>query len=166
MTQRDWQKDMERVNIFEHAKTLCNNPFPPSIEYEPTEVALGYWLQEAKELQEIVSGRGRELLRLRSLLGGLNDELTVTEARADAAEKALGLMEGERDQYKMWQLDEEKRANDAEYREQKLKEAVQTVDELGNELEDELILEDILVKFKNILSTLYPDTPAPKEGSS
>ncbi|MEK4185642.1 hypothetical protein [Paenibacillus sp. FSL L8-0494] len=53
MTQRNWQKDMERVNIFEHAKTLCNNPFPPSIEHEPTEVALGYWLQEAKERGEM-----------------------------------------------------------------------------------------------------------------
>ncbi|HBS44698.1 MAG TPA: hypothetical protein DEA91_10015, partial [Paenibacillus sp.] len=49
--------------------------------------ALPYWLQEAKELQEIVSGRGRELLRLRSLLGGLNDELTATEDHADAAEQ-------------------------------------------------------------------------------
>jgi len=31
MTQRDWQKDMERIKVFEHAKTLCNNPFPPSL---------------------------------------------------------------------------------------------------------------------------------------
>ncbi|MGE7613500.1 hypothetical protein [Paenibacillus sp. NPDC101420] len=45
---------MERVKIFEHAKMLCNNPFPPSIEYEPTEVTLGYWLQEAKMLRDTI----------------------------------------------------------------------------------------------------------------
>ncbi|WP_340398093.1 hypothetical protein NST50_15405 [Paenibacillus sp. FSL E2-0202] len=137
MTQRDWQKDMERVNIFEHAKTLCNNPFPPSIEHEPTEVALGYWLQEAKELQEIVSGRGREILRLRSLLGGLNDELTATEDRADAAEA----------------------------REQQLKEAVQLA---VNDLElwgDKITAANVVLgQLQRTLSTLYPDTPAPKEG--
>lgn len=99
MTQRDWQKDMERVNIFEHAKTLCNNPFPPSIEYEPTEVALGYWLQEAKERGE----------RERQLKEAIEEALKWTWYHGEA-----------------------------------------------NMVEIDTVLNDIL-------ATLYPDTPAPKE---
>ncbi|CAH1058788.1 hypothetical protein [Paenibacillus pseudetheri] len=90
--------------------------------------ALPYWLQEAKELQEIVSGRGRELLRLRSLLGGLNNELTVTEARADAAEA----------------------------REQKL---IDIMHIIAFESDDEKTLK----YASQMLSTIYPDTPSPKE---
>ncbi|OME55585.1 hypothetical protein BSK59_14020 [Paenibacillus odorifer] len=118
MTQRDWQKDMERVNIFEHAKTLCNNPFPPSIEYEPTEVALGYWLQEAKELQEIASGRGKSYLKIRKLL-----QASVERERqlVEAIENALKWT---------WYHSE------------------------ANMTEIDTVLNDIL-------STLYPDTPAP-----
>lgn len=79
MTQRDWQKDMERFNIFEHAKTLCNNPFPPSIEYEPTEVALRYWLQEAKE-------RGEREQRLKEMV---ENEIMYLEAAGLTRAKLL-----------------------------------------------------------------------------
>lgn len=50
---RDWQKDMERVKNFEYAREFCVNlPFPPAFDYDPTEFALKYWLQEAKERGE------------------------------------------------------------------------------------------------------------------
>lgn len=86
MTQRDWQKDMEMAHKarYEYDVSHLNNVLD----------SLFYWLQEAKELQEIVSGRGRELLRHRDLLKGLNDDLTVTEARADAAELRIAILEG------------------------------------------------------------------------
>ncbi|MEK3770071.1 hypothetical protein MKY14_16080 [Paenibacillus sp. FSL R5-0887] len=85
MTQRDWQKDMDDVQGYLKNKHLVHHN-EQTLRGEPVAVVLQYWLQEAKELQEIMSGRGREILRLRSLLGGLNDELTATEDRADAAE--------------------------------------------------------------------------------
>ncbi|MEK4196168.1 hypothetical protein NYE59_24025 [Paenibacillus sp. FSL L8-0323] len=128
MTKRDWQKDMDLVQ-----GTIKHDAFPAWTE------PMLYWLQEAKELQEIVSGRGREILRLRSLLGGLNDELTATEDRADAAEA----------------------------REQQLKDAVQlAVNDLELWSDKTLAAKVVLGQLQRTLSTLYPDTPAPKEGSS
>ncbi|MEK4474321.1 hypothetical protein NSQ91_13985 [Paenibacillus sp. FSL R7-0048] len=123
MTQRDWQKDMDLVQ-----GTIKHDAFPAWTE------PMLYWLQEAKELQEIVSGRGREILRLRSLLGGLNDELTATEDRADAAEA----------------------------REQQLKDAVQlAVNDLELWSDKTLAAKVVLGQLQRTLSTLYPDTPAP-----
>ncbi|OME58205.1 hypothetical protein BSK59_08455 [Paenibacillus odorifer] len=78
-------------------------------------------------------------------------------------QKELGLLEGERDQYKMWHLDEEKRANDAEAREQQLKAFVEKLRE-ENSAHD-FYYGGIHEECNDILSTLYPDTPAPKEGS-
>ncbi|MEK4451612.1 hypothetical protein [Paenibacillus sp. FSL L8-0506] len=113
MTQRDWQKDMERVNIFEHAKTLCNNPFPPSIEHEPTEVALGYWLQEAKE-------RGERERQLKEAL-----ELMVFMFRYDSEEGRAYMNFGD------------------------FEEVLEPDDNAA------------YISVSNLLSTLYPDTPAP-----
>ncbi|WP_339248169.1 hypothetical protein NST58_12950 [Paenibacillus sp. FSL R10-2796] len=130
MTQRDWQKDFD---FCRHADKI---PLTPGNVRESM-FALTYWLQEAKELQEIMSGRGREILRLRSLLGGLNDELTATEDRADAAEA----------------------------REQQLKDAVQlAVNDLELWSDKTLAAKVVLGQLQRTLSTLYPDTPAPKEG--
>ncbi|AWV35177.1 hypothetical protein [Paenibacillus odorifer] len=117
MTQRDWQKDMERVKIFEHAKTLCNNPFPPAIEYEPTEVALGYWLQEAKE-------RGERERQLKEAL-----ELMVFMFRYDSEEGRAYMNFGD------------------------FEEVLEPDDNAA------------YISVSNLLRTLYPDTPAPKEGT-
>ncbi|ETT46572.1 hypothetical protein BSK66_28425 [Paenibacillus odorifer] len=122
MTQRDWQKDMDDVQGYLKNKHLVHH-IEQTLRGEPVAVVLQYWLQEAKELQEIVSGRGRELLRHRDLLKGLNDELTATEVRADAAEA----------------------------REQQLKEAAQKVVDHT----------EPITYLSAMLSTLYPDTPAP-----
>jgi hypothetical protein len=96
--------------------------------------ALPYWLQEAKTLQEIASGRGREALRLSKLLGDLNDELTASEERADIAEA----------------------------REQRLKEAIELAIRDGGKYENPY---ESLITLQSFLSTLYPDTsaPTPKE---
>lgn len=98
--------------------------------------ALPYWLQEAKTLQEIASGRGREALRLSKLLGALNDELTASEERADATEA----------------------------REQRLKEAVQAISDEYCQWRDKGRAANVMFNLASgTLSTLYPDTPAPKE---
>ncbi|OMD08382.1 hypothetical protein [Paenibacillus odorifer] len=120
-------------------------------------------------------------------------------------QKELGLMEGERDQYKMWHLDEEKRADAAEAREQEIKRASGRCLVAGNSLGSIIMNYNLpegheewsfqeansyfFSKFYNdrpsayesyetwiawkaimgaseIMSTLYPDTPAPKEGES
>ncbi|WP_339314645.1 hypothetical protein [Paenibacillus sp. FSL M7-0896] len=51
MTPRDWQKDMERIEWMKHARTLCNQPIwqeqTPQLP-EPLDIALEYWLKEAK----------------------------------------------------------------------------------------------------------------------
>ncbi|MBY3621274.1 hypothetical protein HGO21_17120 [Acinetobacter sp. CUI P1] len=124
MTQRDWQKDMDLVQ-----GTIKHDAFPAWTD------PMLYWLQEAKELQEIVSGRGRELLRHRDLLKGLNDELTATEARADAAEQ----------------------------RERQLKKAIEEALK-WTWYHGEANMTEIDAVLNDILATLYPDTPAPKEG--
>jgi hypothetical protein len=124
MTQRDWQKDMEMCKGFLEDSGWSRR----DLIAEQPQMSM-YWLQEAKTLQEIASGRGREILRLRSLLGGLNDELTATEARADAAEA----------------------------REQKL---IDIMHIIAFESDDEKTRK----YASQMLSTLYPDTPAPKEG--
>ncbi len=64
-----------------------------------------------------------------------------------------------KDQYWAWHLDEEKRANDAEAREQLLKEAIEKIIPYVPDLTREAF------GLNTFLSTLYPDTPAPKEGS-
>ena len=134
MTQRDWQKDMELCKGF-----LTDSGWSRrDLIAEQPQMSM-YWLQEAKELQEIASGRGRECLRLQGLLKGLNDELTATEARAEAAEA----------------------------REQQLKEAVQlAINDLGLWVNKILAAKVVLGQLQRIVSTLYPDTPAPKEDDS
>jgi hypothetical protein len=139
MTQRDWQKDMEMCKGFLEDSGWSRR----DLIAEQPQMSM-YWLQEAKTLQEIASGRGREILRLRSLLGGLNDELTETEARADAAEA----------------------------REQCLKEAWEQLREIvstnatggkGEDINDYDIMLNMMDDLL-YLSSLYTDTPAPKEG--
>jgi hypothetical protein len=126
MTQKDWQKDMEMCQGF-----LADSGWSRrDLIAEQPQMSM-YWLQEAKEIQDIASGRGREVLRLRELLKGLNDELTASEGR-----------------------------------EQRLIEAIKKAQERfkhGNVImaliEGSMILTDVL-------TTLYPDTPAPKEGAT
>ncbi|MEK4355172.1 hypothetical protein MKX41_30755 [Paenibacillus sp. FSL R5-0475] len=160
MTQRDWQKDMESclklkewhendwmtgteegTGIWIIHEVMPDEPCQYVAECENELVvdfimtaheALPYWLQEAKTLQEIASGRGREVLRLRSLLGGLNDELTATEARADAAEQ----------------------------RERQLKEAIEEALK-WTWYHGEANMTEIDAVLNDILATLYPDTPEP-----
>lgn len=101
MTQRDWQKDMDLVQ-----GTIKHDAFPTWTE------PMLYWLQEAKELQEIASGRGEAYLKIRELLQAATE------------------------------------------RERQLVDAIERM------MPDMLPIER--VQFKKLLSTLYPDTPAPR----
>ena len=202
MTQRDWQKDMEMCKQlnewYEHDweagqeegsriiriyETVPDEPFNFVAECEndltttfimESRAALPYWLQEAKELQEIVSGRGREILRLRNLLVGLNDELTATEARADAAEsreqeikRAIGrclvagnslgsiimnynLPEG----HEEWSFQEANSYFFGKFYNDRRS---------AYESYETWIAWKAIMGASEIMSTLYPDTPAPKE---
>ncbi|WP_340012407.1 hypothetical protein MHI32_11940 [Paenibacillus sp. FSL H7-0690] len=135
MIQRDWQEGADMIEAYLENRNLANYP-EQNLRGIPVVNILFYWLQEAKELQEIVSGRGRELLRHRDLLKGLNDELTATEARADAAVA----------------------------REQQLKEVVQlAINDLGIWGDKITAANVVLGQLQRTLSTLYPDTPAPTE---
>lgn len=153
---RDWQKDMEMCEAVKDSKWLTLESSatavwqrgglmstiwegPDAEALQQYKEALPYWLQEAKTLQEIASGRGREALRLSKLLGDLNDDLTATEARAD----------------------------EAEAREQRLKEELEGALRFIGRTEhipEETVAGFIRAHFSQALSTLYPDTPAPKEG--
>lgn len=60
---------------------------------------------------------------------------------------------------------EKARADIAESREQRLKEAAVKVEEIyESDIHDDDALNIINDMFKELLSTLYPDTPVPKEG--
>ncbi|KWX71596.1 hypothetical protein AMQ84_27110 [Paenibacillus riograndensis] len=72
---RDWQKDMERVKNFEYAREFCVNlPFPPAFDYDPTEFALKYWLQEVDKLQ-------RGIKRWSQVAHETQTDLDASEAR-------------------------------------------------------------------------------------
>lgn len=106
MTQRDWQKDKALLQLCQSTSTDENEKHALSIGL--------HWLQEAKELQKIASGRGEAYLKVRELLQA------------------------------------------AVERERQLVEAIEQM------IPEMLPIER--VQFKKLLSTLYPDTPAPKEG--
>ncbi|WP_340398010.1 hypothetical protein NST50_14035 [Paenibacillus sp. FSL E2-0202] len=174
MTQRDWQKDMEICEAAQETeKGLA--AFRELGVGGPMMAA--HWLQEAKELQEIVSGRGRELLRHRDLLKGLNDELTATEARADAAEareqenkRAIGrclvagnslgsiimnynLPEG----HEEWSFQEANSYFFGKFYNDRRS---------AYESYETWIAWKAIMGASETMPTLYPDTPAPKEGES
>lgn len=120
-TPRDWQKDME----------MCKDITSMSSKSEFVRMA-EYWLQEAKRLEGLASGRGQEIIRK-------NREISELEARADAAEA----------------------------RKQRLKEAMnKIIIEFDNPHNETGIKAACKMRriAEEILSTLYPDTPAPKEG--
>lgn len=107
---RDWQKDMEMCEGFitDHGWSRRD------LIAEQPQMTM-YWLQEAKELQKIASGRGEAYLKIRKILQAVSE------------------------------------------RERQLVEAIERM------MPDMLPIER--VQFKKLLSTLYPDTPAPKEGT-
>jgi hypothetical protein len=107
MTQRDWQKDMELCKGFLEDSGWSRR----DLIAEQPQMSM-YWLQEAKELEKIASGRGEAYLKIRKLLQAVVE------------------------------------------RERQLVEAIEF--EIAN-CKGESRLRDLLV-------TLYPDTPAPKEG--
>ncbi|MEK4880155.1 MULTISPECIES: hypothetical protein [Paenibacillus] len=165
MTQRDWQKDMDLVQ-----GTIKHDAFPAWTE------PMLYWLQEAKELQEIVSGRGRELLRLRSLLGGLNDELTATEDRADAAEareqeikRAIGrcLVAGNSLGSIIMNYNLPEGHEEWSYQEANSYFFGKFYNDRPSAYEsyETWLAWKAIMGVSEIMTTLYPDTPAPKEGS-
>lgn len=148
MTQRDWQKDMTLI-IHEEERWEVLGSVPNELHIA------SYWLHEAKTLQEIASGRGREALRLSKLLGDLNNELTASEERADAAEAALA-------EEKKVSAYHERDAHEGYQREQRLKVAIEcAIEEYGLWNDKSRAAEVIITELKRELSTLYPDTPAP-----
>ncbi|MEK3673572.1 hypothetical protein [Paenibacillus sp. FSL R10-2771] len=150
-TPRDWQKD-------EALLQLCQRTAADENEKHVLSIGL-HWLQEAKTLQEIASGRGREALRLSKLLGDLNNELTASEERADAAEinrdKAYNMIG-----HKAQEIAELRTAlGEAEAREQRLKEAIQSAHLSLTWCNTDNRIPHAVWYLEQVLS-LYPDTPA------
>lgn len=154
---RDWQKDMERVQQSKHGRTLCNAPlinlaWQDGLPDAWEDIA-GYWLQEAKVYKQSYEGtltaweaeKARADVaeaRVKELENSRRFEF-IGELRRDAAEKETLLAE------EIIRL---------EAREQQLKEVIQ---------EAQIVLEakepwpfKVLFKIRELLSTLYPDTPA------
>jgi hypothetical protein len=170
---RDWQKDMQRVKDAHHARTCVNQPFPRLAWQEmlpdPWEDVAEHWLQEAKVYKQSYEGT-----------------LTAWEAekaRADAAEAKIEEMkevynreyknvaerlqkfeEEEPDRFsnEMWNS---ALLKESEAREQRLKEAMEgAITEFGLWNDKGMAASIMKSQLKYELSTLYPDTPAPKEG--
>lgn len=159
---RDWQKDMERTRHFEYARMLRGSlPFPPELDTDPTEVALKYWLQKyADESNSVCFWKG---------------EHDKEKARAEAAEARVKELEDSRRFEFIGKLRRDAAEKETllaeeiirlEAREQRLKEAAEKVSEIyGSDYTDEEAVNAINDMFLELLSTLYPDTPAPKEGT-
>ncbi|MEK4878903.1 hypothetical protein [Paenibacillus sp. FSL R5-0908] len=140
MTQRDWQKDMDLVQ-----GTIKHDAFPAWTE------PMLYWLQEAKFYQ-----------------GELSDCYKAVEQQQEEIRELT-----------LAKYREIERADAAEAREQRLKEALELMVYMFRyDLEEgraymnfgdfEEVLEPddnaAYISVSNLLRTLYPDTPAPKEG--
>lgn len=169
MTQRDWQKDMDDVSHYLKDRHSYHHA-EQTLRGTPVADILQYWLQEAKRQEGLATGRGQAIIRK-------NREISELEARADA-------FEGMRDALGVFTNAETKRADAAEAREQRLKEATELLlfmfrfdPEEGQayinfgDYEEPLETDDnsAYIAANNIFFTLYPDTPAPaapKEGTS
>lgn len=150
MTQRDWQKDMDDVRHYLKDRHSYHHA-EQTLRGTPVSDILQYWLQEAKVYKQSYEGTltawEAEKARVKELENSRRFEF-IGELRRDAAEKETLLAE------EIIRL---------EAREQQLKEVIQ---------EAQIVLEakepwpfKVLFKIRELLSTLYPDTPAPKEGS-
>lgn len=103
---RDWQKDMELIEQYEHAKTLVHGWIPQAhgqdVPKEPVEEALKYWLQETKKLCEVNQQKQREILNLqireKKLREAIKEALDTWEAMdpfddpLDTVEKMINLL--------------------------------------------------------------------------
>jgi hypothetical protein len=157
MTQRDWQKDME----------MCGHHVQPLVFAYEARYALPYWLQEAKVYKQSYEGT-----------------LTAWEAekaRADAAESRIKKLESELNSKKQLLRETDQSRTEVremyrsvcdvaqeykdnlklvEAREQRLKEAVETIKELSKWDGISVYLDRCYIEARDVLSTLYPDTPA------
>ncbi|MHA6530210.1 hypothetical protein [Paenibacillus sp. BAC0078] len=174
---RDWQKDMEMCKAatqgpygYESSRfASLYGPYDdysiitPSGEFGEAEAklcseayeALPYWLQEAKKWRERYEQRPTfELLEAAQSLYEHHN------ARADEAEKEVQVYKQSYEATLRYYEAEKARADAAEARVQRLKE----------EIEYEIQVLELrgsngrAKDLKELLSTLYPDTPAPKEG--
>ncbi|MFH0070967.1 hypothetical protein [Peribacillus sp. NPDC056705] len=158
---RDWQKDMERVKQFEHAKTLHNNPsYYQEIDYEPVEVALGYWLKqystEKKSVTELQ--QALDLPKIHLWYELMNERTKHRSARESV--RLLHTVYGEQcaraSEYYNEMVAERERADKAEKREEELKVwMIWAINESGWG-DPENTLEKISNRLKNTLSSLYP----------
>lgn len=190
MTQhRDWQKDMEMCEAATHGPWIAkawtvpkDDQYNITSEHDNSELftawqgtrypgglevsgyqamgnavfaaeartALPYWLREVKRLEGLATGRGQAIIRK-------NREISELEARADAAEEEMRYQKGVTEDYAKGYRLQELRAIAAEAREQRLKEEVEYEIEICTlRGSDERAKE-----LKELLTTLYPDTPSP-----
>lgn len=144
MTQRDWQKDMEMCQ--EEQLKEDSNIQSRMMGALGSHVA-SHWLQEAKEQKERANGMFELLQRIKKNADEFR-ALTGVEEHVNIADQA--------ETFNTILIAEKARADAVEAREQQLKEAVEEF------LPDMMPVTRALMK--RTLSTLYPDTPAPKEG--
>ncbi|MEK5469315.1 hypothetical protein MKY64_30385 [Paenibacillus sp. FSL R7-0210] len=141
MTQRDWQKDEALLQLCQRTATDENEKHTLSIGL--------HWLQEAKRLEGLATGRGQAIIRK-------NREISELEARAYSAEdREQRMKEAIELLLFMFRFDPEEG---------------QAYINFGD-YEEPLEIDDnsAYITASNIFFTLYPDTPAqpaaPKEGS-
>jgi hypothetical protein len=143
MTQRDWQKDMELCKGFLEDSGWSRRDL---IADQP-QMSM-YWLQEAKRLQE-------SLNIAHMAYEGLQEDC-VSRGEYAAMLGKLTTMTVSRNE-------EKARADAAEAREQRLKEAIDHALK-WTWYSSEANMTEIDTVLSEVFCTLYPDTPAPKEG--
>lgn len=117
---RDWQEDMELVERFKHFQTLCNSIHMPLLVHgqteapEPVEIALEYWLQQYAAEKERVN------IALSAYQGLAENAVTRGEYQS--------LLDKHTAMAKAYRAEKE-RADAAEAREQKLREALKVIKE-------------------------------------
>lgn len=135
---RDWNKDMELIEQYEHAKTLVHGWIPQAhgqVPKEPVEEALKYWLLFAKEEQE-------KRMEQEMINDDLKKELAAEKERADRLEERNMVLLGAN---QMFQVEFAQGLG----REKKLREAIERIAE---DTEDEITQN----YAKNVLASLYP----------
>lgn len=117
--------------------------------------ALPYWLQEAKIYKQSYEATLTAYTSEKSRADAAEDELNTLRANFVA-------LKDERDFWEIKRTQHKNRADRAETREQRLKEEV----EASICLIEAAGLNGRAASLKSLLRALYPDTPAPKEGTT
>ncbi|MCM3703829.1 hypothetical protein [Paenibacillus macerans] len=170
MEVRDWQKDMELIEQYEHAKTLVHGWIPQAhgqdVPKEPVEEILKYWLQQyaaekerADNLQEDLTDLEHRHLHLEEHSLKQKFKLEEEKQRADIAELAYrgladdGVSRGEYESLLDKHSSMTKAYRGAEAREKKLREVIETAIE---DINDEAF-RTACNRLREALASLYPE---------